>query len=90
MEGIFWKLWGDKHGRRKAMIITIIGFAITTGLLPTWQMVGFMGPWIAVTMLSKGAELIPILLEINVIVGSIIILIGAKINSETKDVDITQ
>ena len=31
----------------------------------------------------------PILLGINVIIGSIIILIGAKINPETRDVDIT-
>ncbi len=44
----------------------------------------------AVTMLSKGTELIPILLGINVIIGSIIILIGAKINPETRDVDLTQ
>jgi len=39
-------------------------------------------------MISKGTELIPLLLGINVIVGSIIILIGAKINPETKDVEI--
>ncbi len=42
------------------------------------------------TIISKGTEWIPILLGINVIVGSIIILIGAKINPETKDVDISQ
>jgi hypothetical protein len=41
-------------------------------------------------MISKGTELIPFLLGINVIVGSIIILIGAKINPETRDVDMTQ
>ena len=50
---------------------------------------GSWAPLIAVTMLSKGVELIPILLGINVIIGSIIILIGAKINPETRDVDIT-
>ena len=50
---------------------------------------GSWAPLIAVTMLSKGTELIPILLGINVIIGSIIILIGAKINPETRDVDIT-
>jgi len=50
---------------------------------------GSWAPLIAVTMLSKGAELIPILLGINVIIGSIVILIGAKINPETRDVDIT-
>ncbi len=51
---------------------------------------GSWAPLIAVTMLSRGTELIPILLGINVIIGSIIILIGAKINPETRDVDITQ
>ena len=51
---------------------------------------GSWAPLIAVTMLSRGAELIPILLGINVIIGSIIILIGAKINPETRDVDISQ
>lgn len=50
---------------------------------------GSWAPLIAVTMLSKGVELIPILLGINVIIGSIVILIGAKINPETRDVDIT-
>jgi hypothetical protein len=41
-------------------------------------------------MLSKCTEWIPILLGINVIIGSVIILIGTKINPETRDVDITQ
>ena len=41
-------------------------------------------------MLSKGSELILILLEINAILGSVIILIGGKINPETSDVDIIQ
>ena len=61
------------------------GFIYNGGLI-----FGSWAPLIAVTMLSKGAEWIPILLGINVIIGSIIILIGAKINPETKDVDITQ
>ena len=45
--GAFFGNFGDKHGRRKAMIITIMGFSgatFATGLLPTWQMVGFMAP----------------------------------------------
>jgi MFS family permease len=50
---------------------------------------GSWAPLIAVTMISKGTEWIPILLGVNVIIGSIIILIGAKINPETRDVDIT-
>ena len=39
--------FGDKHGRKKAMIITILGFsAITflTGLLPTWSTAGILSP----------------------------------------------
>jgi MHS family proline/betaine transporter-like MFS transporter len=39
--------FGDKHGRKKAMVITIVGFStitFLTGLLPTWQMVGIMAP----------------------------------------------
>ena len=62
------------------------GFIYNGGLI-----FGSWAPLIAVTMLSKGGtELIPILLGINIMIGSIIILIGAKINPETKDVDITQ
>ena len=62
------------------------GFIYNGGLI-----FGSWAPLIAVTMLSKGGtELIPILLGINVMIGSIIILIGAKINPETKDVDIAQ
>ena len=37
--GAFFGNFGDKHGRKKAMIITIMGFSaatFATGLLPTW------------------------------------------------------
>ena len=61
------------------------GFIYNGGLI-----FGSWAPLIAVTMISNSAELIPILLGLNVIIGSIVILIGAKINPETKDVDITQ
>ena len=61
------------------------GFIYNGGLI-----FGSWAPLIAVSMLSKGTELIPVLLGINVIIGSVIILIGAKINPETGDVDITQ
>ena len=61
------------------------GFIYNGGLI-----FGSWAPLIAVTMISNGQELIPILLGMNVIIGSIIILVGAKINPETKDVDITQ
>jgi MFS transporter, MHS family, proline/betaine transporter len=39
--------FGDKHGRKKAMIITIMGFSTVTfltGLLPTWEMAGIIAP----------------------------------------------
>src|SRR4249919_3277026 len=39
--------FGDKHGRKKAMIITIMGFSTVTfltGLLPTWEMAGVIAP----------------------------------------------
>jgi MFS family permease len=39
--------FGDKHGRKKAMIITILGFSIVTfltGLLPTWLTAGVIAP----------------------------------------------
>ncbi len=45
--GAFFGNFGDKHGRKKSMIITIMGFSIATfatGLLPTWEMVGLMAP----------------------------------------------
>ena len=61
------------------------GFIYNGGLI-----FGSWAPLIAVTMISNGAELIPIFLGLNVIIGSIVILIGAKINPETKDVDIRQ
>jgi MFS family permease len=61
------------------------GFIYNGGLI-----FGSWAPLIAVTMISKGVELIPILLGINVIIGSVIILIGAKINPETRDVDISK
>ncbi|QLH05925.1 MFS transporter [Nitrosopumilus ureiphilus] len=61
------------------------GFIYNGGLI-----FGSWAPLIVVTMISKGAELIPVLLGINVIIGSVIILIGAKINPETRDVDISK
>lgn len=45
--GAFFGNLGDKHGRKKTMVITILGFSIATfatGLLPTWNQVGIMAP----------------------------------------------
>ncbi|MFZ0224331.1 MAG: MFS transporter [Candidatus Nitrosopolaris sp.] len=45
--GALFGSFGDKHGRKKAMIITVSGFSTATfltGLLPTWQSVGILAP----------------------------------------------
>jgi MHS family proline/betaine transporter-like MFS transporter len=56
--GALFGIFGDKFGRRMAMIITIIGFSIATfvtGLLPTWQAVGILAPMFLITLrISQG------------------------------------
>jgi len=47
-----------------------------------------MAPLIAVTLLNKVGDILPYLLGANLIIGSIIILVGTKLNPETKDVDL--
>jgi MFS transporter, MHS family, proline/betaine transporter len=45
--GAFFGNFGDKFGRKKTMMITIIGFSIATfsmGLLPVWTQVGLLAP----------------------------------------------
>jgi MFS transporter, MHS family, proline/betaine transporter len=45
--------FGDKHGRKKAMIITILGFSTVTfltGLLPTWSTSGILAPILLVIL----------------------------------------
>jgi MFS family permease len=59
------------------------GFAYNGGLL-----FGSWAPLIAISLLSNNMNLIPILLAVNVIIGSLIILVGIKINPETRDVDL--
>jgi len=44
---VIFGIYGDKFGRKKSMIITILGFSIATfavGLLPTYALVGVMAP----------------------------------------------
>ncbi len=51
-------IYGDKFGRKKSMIITILGFSIATfvtGLLPTYAMVGVLAPILLIlTRLVQG------------------------------------
>ena len=61
------------------------GFVYNGGLI-----FGSWAPLIAVTLLAEAGEFLPYLLGATVIVGSIIILIGTKINPETKDVDLSR
>ena len=44
---VIFGIYGDKFGRKKAMIITILGFSVATfavGLLPTYAVVGVLAP----------------------------------------------
>ena len=44
---VIFGIYGDKFGRKKSMIITILGFSIATfsiGLLPTYAMIGIISP----------------------------------------------
>jgi MFS family permease len=44
---VIFGIYGDKFGRKRAMIITILGFSVATfsvGLLPTYAAVGVMAP----------------------------------------------
>jgi MHS family proline/betaine transporter-like MFS transporter len=59
------------------------GFAYNGGLL-----VGSWAPLVAVTMLSRVGPLAPIFLGINIVIGSAVLLIGAKLNPETKDAEL--
>ena len=61
------------------------GFAYNGGLL-----VGSWAPLVAVTILSRVGPLAPIFLGINLMIGSAIFLIGAKLNPETKDADLSE
>ena len=60
------------------------GFAYNGGLL-----IGSWAPLIAVNMLSHAGSMAPFLLGINLMIGSAILLVGTKLNPETKDVDLT-
>ncbi len=56
--GALFGIFGDKIGRKKAMLITILGFSLatfSTGLLPTWDAVGIISPLLLITLrISQG------------------------------------
>ena len=50
---VIFGIYGDKFGRKKSMIITILGFSVATfavGLLPTYAVVGVMAPVLLITV----------------------------------------
>ncbi len=61
------------------------GFAYNGGLL-----VGSWAPLIAVNMISHSGNMAPFLLGLNLIMGSIVFLVGTKLNPETRDVDMNR
>ncbi len=60
------------------------GFVYNGGLI-----FGSWAPIIAVNLLSNAGEIAPFVLGLNIIAGSVIILVGAKLNPETRDNDLT-
>ena len=63
-----------------------VGFAYNGGLI-----VGSWSPLIAVSLISLvQTEFIPVALGANIIIGSIILLVGTLLNPETKDRDLTE
>ena len=51
--GAFFGNYGDKFGRKKTMMITIIGFSIATfsmGFLPVWKQVGLLAPILLIAL----------------------------------------
>ena len=47
LRSVIFGIYGDKFGRKKSMIITILGFSVATfavGLLPTYAVVGVLAP----------------------------------------------
>jgi len=59
------------------------GFVYNSGLI-----IGSWAPLVAVSLLSNATDMIPYLLGINIIIGSTIILIGTKMNPDTRNVDL--
>lgn len=50
---VIFGIYGDKFGRKKSMIITILGFSVATfavGLLPTYALVGVLAPILLISV----------------------------------------
>lgn len=50
---VIFGVYGDRFGRKRAMIITILGFSLATfsvGLLPTYALVGMLAPVLLITV----------------------------------------
>ncbi|MDE1863454.1 MAG: MFS transporter [Thaumarchaeota archaeon] len=62
---------------------TAAGFVFNLGLI-----IGAWAPLVAVEMSFRSAQLQPVLFGINLMAGSILVLIGLKLNPETRDVDL--
>ena len=60
------------------------GFVYNDGLI-----FGSWAPLIVVNLLSQAGSLVPIILALNIVAGSIIILVGTNLNPETRDTDLT-
>ena len=60
------------------------GFAYNGGLI-----IGSWSPLVAIQLLSQAhSQFIPYALAINIMIGSIIILIGSRLNPDTREIDL--
>ena len=60
------------------------GFVYNDGLI-----FGSWAPLIVVNLISQAGSLVPIILALNIVAGSIIILVGTNLNPKTRDTDLT-
>lgn len=61
--GALFGSFGDRHGRKNAMMITVTGIsAITflTGLLPTWNTVGIVAPILLILPSDLHKDCLPV------------------------------
>jgi MHS family proline/betaine transporter-like MFS transporter len=60
------------------------GFVFNAGLI-----IGSWSPIISIGLSSKEGLLVPLVLGLNMIIGNVIVVVGLKLNPETKDVDLS-